>query len=101
MCNRNDADFVGHNLIEDTVGKPTKNIPPPGATKDRADVWVRQYTACGPVKLGNEREAKPGIRACSVKGGSIVQFAKRKRDDDQLHFRAARTLARASAIGMT
>jgi hypothetical protein len=30
-----------------------------------------------------------------------VQLAKRERNNDQLHFSAARTCARASAIGMT
>jgi hypothetical protein len=30
-----------------------------------------------------------------------MQFAKRRRNDDQFHFNAARTRARASAMGMT
>ena len=101
MRNCNDADFVGCNLIENTVGKPTKEIPAPVATKERANMRVRQYLIRGPVKLGDESNAKLHVRTCRIEGGSIVQLAKRKRDDDQLHFRAARTLARASAIGMT
>ncbi len=32
---------------------------------------------------------------------AVMQFAKGRRNDDQFHFNAARTRARASAIGMT
>ena len=101
MRNCNDPDFVGCNLIENTVGKPTKDIPAKCATKDRANLGVRQYTTCSSVELGQEREAKVGVRARSIKGGGIAQLVERKGDYDQLHFRAARTLSSASDIGMT
>ena len=101
MCDRNDPDFAGSNLIEDTVGKPTKDLPALGVTEDRANMGIRQYTTCGAVELGDEREAKLGVRGRSIKGGSIVQLVERKRDYDQLHFKAARTLAIPSASGIT
>ena len=101
MCDGNDPDFVGCNLIENTVREPAKNIAAPGSAKDRANLRVRQDATYGSVKLGDEREAKLGIRARGIESSRIVQFAKRKRDNDQLHFSAARTLAGASAIGMT
>ena len=101
MCDRNDPNFVGRNLIEIRVGEPAKNITTPGSTEDRADVWIHQNATHGPVKFGDEREAKLGIRARGIESSRIVQFTKRKRDNDQLHFSAARTLARASAIGIT
>jgi hypothetical protein len=36
-----------------------------------------------------------------VEGSGVMQFAKRRRNDDQFHFNAARTRARASAMGIT
>ena len=101
MCDRNDPNFVGRNLIENTVREPAKNKAAPGSTEHRADMWIHQNATYGSVKFGDEREAKLGIRARGIESSRIVQFAKRKRDNDQLHFSAARTLARASAIGMT
>ncbi len=101
MCDRNDPNFVGRNLIEDTVRKSAKNITAPSSTKDRANVWVHQNATCGSVKLGDERETKLDICARGIVGGGILQLAKRERKNDQPHFKAARTRARASAIGMT
>jgi len=101
MCDRNDPDFAGSNLIENTVRKPTKDIPALGVTEDCANMGVRQYATCGAVELGDEREAKLGVRGHGIEGGSIVQLVERKRYYDQLHFKAARTLAIPSAIGIT
>jgi hypothetical protein len=101
MCDSDDANFVGCNLIENAVGEPAKNIAAPDSTEHCADLGIRQYVTCSSVNLGEERETKLGIRARGIKGGGILQLAKRERDNDQLHFSAARTLARASAIGMT
>ena len=100
MCDRNDPNFVGRDLIENAVWEPAKNITAPCSTEDRADMGIRQNVTYGPVKLGDERESKLGIRARGIKGGGIVQLAKGEGNNDQLHFSAARTLARASAIGM-
>ena len=101
MCDRNDSNFVGRNLIENTVGEPTKKITAPGTAENRSDEGIRQNTTYGSIKLGEEREAELGIRARSIEGCGIVQLAKRERNNDQLHLSAARTRARASAIGMT
>lgn len=62
---------------------------------------IRRYALYGSVKLGDEREAKLGIRTRRIEGGGILQLAKRERKNNQLHFRAARIPARASEIGMT
>jgi hypothetical protein len=101
MRDRKDSDFIGRDLIEKTIGKPGEYIPAPGYTEDCANIGVHQYSTCSPLELGEEREAKLGVRGCSIKGGSIVQLVKRKWNNDQPHFKAARTLARASAIGIT
>ena len=101
MCDRNDPNFVGRNVIENTVREPAKDKTAPGSTEDRADVWIHQNATYGSIKFGDKREAKLGIRARGIESSRIVQFAKRKRDSDYLHFSAARTLASASAIGMT
>ena len=101
MSDRNNPNFFGRNLIENTVGESAENITAPGLTEDCADEGIRQNTIYGSVKLGDEREAKLGIRAQGIKGGGIVQLAKGEWKNDQIHFSAARTLARASAIGMT
>jgi hypothetical protein len=52
MFDRNEPNFVGRNLIENTVGEPAKNIPTPGTTEDRADEGICQNTPYRPVKLG-------------------------------------------------
>jgi len=101
VSNRNDSYFVGRNLIEDAVGKSTQDIPAPQPAEDRADVWVRQYATNGLVNVGHERKAELGIRTRRIEGSGILQLAKRKRKNNELHFRVARTRARASAIGMT
>ena len=101
MCDCNDPNFVGRNLIENTVRESAKDITAPGSAKDRADVWIHQNATCGSVKLGDEREAKLDIRTRGIEGSGILQLAKRERKNNQLHFSAARTRARASAIGMT
>jgi len=101
MCDRNDPNFVECNLIENTVRESAKNITAPASTKDRADVWIHQNATYGSVKLGDERQAKLDICTRGIEGGGILQLAKRERKNNQLHFKAARTRARASAIGMT
>ena len=101
MCDRNDPNFVGYNLIENAVRESAKNIAAPGSTKDRANLRVDQDATYGSVKLRNEREAKLDNRTRGIEGGGILQLAKRERKNNQLHFKAARTRARASAIGMT
>ena len=101
MRHRDDPNFVGRNLIEKTVRKSTQDIPAPRPAEDRADKGIRQYGTYGSVKLGDEREAKLDIRTRGIEGGGILQLAKRERKNNQLHFRAARTRASASAIGMT
>lgn len=101
MCDRDDAKLVGSNLIEDTVGKPAKCITAPGAAESRADEGIRQNAAYGSVKFGEERETELDIRARGIKRGGIAQLGERERNNDQFHFSAARTCARASAIGIT
>ena len=101
MCDRNDPNFVGCNLIENTVRESAKNITASGSTKDRADVWIHQNATYRSVELGDEREAKLDIRTRGIEAGGILQFAKREWKNYQLHFKAARTRARASVIGMT
>ena len=101
MCDRNDANFVGRNLIEDTVGKPAESITASGAAEGRADEGIRQNAAYGSVKLGEEREPELDVCARGIKCGGIAQLGERERNNDQFHFSAARTCARASAIGIT
>ena len=101
MCDRNDPNFVECNLIENTVRESAKNITAPASTKDRADAWIHENATYGSVKLGDERQAKLDICTRGIEDGGILQLAKRERKNNQLHFKAARTRARASAIGMT
>ncbi len=86
MGDRNNPNFVGRNLIENTVGESAENITAPGPTEDWADEGIRQNTIYGSVKLSDERKAKLGIRARGIKGGGIVQLAKSEWKNDQLHF---------------
>ena len=101
MRNRNNANFIGRNLIEDGVRKPTKKIPPPSSTEDDANIRIGQDVANGSIKLGDECDAKFGIRVCFIKCSCIFQLAESERKNYQIHFNAARTLASASVIGMT
>ena len=101
MRHRNNANFLGRNLIEDGLRKPTKKIPPPSSTKDDAKIGIGQDVANRSIKLGDECGAKFGIRVCRIKGSCIFQLAEGERKNYQIHFNATRTLASASVIGTT
>ena len=62
---------------------------------------MKQGVAKSLTRSGHEREAKLDARPCSVKSRSIMQLGKRERNNNELHFSAERTWARASAIGIT
>ena len=101
MCHGDDAKFLGRNLIDDAMGKPAKEISAPISTEDGAEVGIRQQGINRPLELGHKRKSKFDVCALGIESSRIVQFRERRRNDDQLHFNAARTCARASAIGIT
>jgi len=101
MGHRDDAEFFARNLIDDAIGEPSKKVAASGATENCSELWVGQNDINRSFELRHKRAPKLDIRARCVERRSIVQFRKRGRNDDQLHFNAARTCARASAIGMT
>jgi len=101
MCDRDDPDFVRRRVLEDAVGKPAKNMAASRSTEGRPDMRVCRNSSYGAVKFGHERKTRLGIRAGGMKGGGIAHLAYRERNNDQLHFSAARTCAKASAKGTT
>src|SRR3990167_6690189 len=53
-----------------------------------------QNEFCRSLKLGHEREAKFDARPRRIESRSIMQLGKCQRNDNELHFSAARTWAR-------
>lgn len=101
MRPRHDPELVCRDLIQDTAGEPAENIATTRAAEYRPEIRIGQNAIHGWLDLSHKRETK--VRVCSrgVEGCGIVQLGKRERNDDQLHFIAVRTCARASAIGMS
>jgi hypothetical protein len=84
-------DFLASNLIDDAVRKSAQEIATVSAPKWRTNPGVDQERLCCTLEFRNEGVTKFSIGACGVEGCGIVQLSKRKRNDDQIHFNAART----------
>ena len=98
---RNDSKFLAGILIDDTVGKPAEKIAAPGAAEDCSELGICQNDLCRSFKLGHERKPKVDIRSHRIEGRSIMQLGESQWNNNEPHFNAARTWARASAIGIT
>lgn len=101
MRYRNDAKFIGGDLIDDAVRKSAEEITASGTAKNRPEHGIFQDDTCCPLELGHEREAKFDIGLRRIEGRRIMQLGKRWRNNNEPHFRAARTWASACAIGIT
>ncbi len=101
MGYRDDSKFVGRNLIDNAVGESAKEVPASVTSEDHSQRGICQNDIDCSLELGDERKPKVDICALGVEGSGVMQFAKRRRNDDQFHFNAARTRARASAMGIT
>lgn len=101
MCHRNDAKFISGDLIDDAVGKSAEKMAAAGAAKDCSEHGIRQNKICRSLEFGHERQAKLDIRPCRIESCSVMQLGECGRNNDELHFSAARTWARASEIGIT
>jgi hypothetical protein len=91
MHHCNDTKFIGGDLIDDAVGKSAEKIAASGATKDCTGHWISQNKICRSLKLGRECEAELDIRPRCIESRSIMQLGKRGRNNNELHFKAART----------
>ncbi len=101
MGYRDDSKFVGRNLINDAVRESAEEVPASVTSEDHSKRRICQNDIDCSLELGDEREPKLDICALSVEGCRVMQFAKRRRNNDQFHFNAARTRARASAMGIS
>ena len=82
MGHRDDPNFICGDLIEDTIGKTTKNIATLALTEDRAKFWIGQEVGRRSLKLGEKSETKLGVRARGIERCGIVQLGKREWNDD-------------------
>lgn len=101
MRHSDDPKFLSDDLIDDAVGKPAEKMASSGAAKNCSEHRIRQNKICRSLKLGHECKPKLDIRFLRIKNRSIMQLSECERNNDELHFNAARTCARASAIGIT
>ena len=101
MRHSDDPKFLSRDLINDAVGKPAEKMAASGAAKNCSEHGVRQNEMCRSLKLGHECKPKFDIRFRRIENRSIAQLSECERNNDELHFNAARTCARASAIGIT
>lgn len=100
MCHGDDPKFLCGKLIDYAVGEPAKEDPASGSAEDGPERWISQNDIDSSLKLSHKRKSKFDICALGIEGSSVMQLTQRERNDDQLHFNAARTRARASAIGI-
>ncbi len=101
MGYRDDSKVVGRNLIDDAVRESAEEVPTSVTSEDHPQRGIGQnYVDCS-LELSDERKPKLDVCGLGVEGSRVMQFAKRRRNDDQFHFNAARTRARASAMGIT
>ena len=101
MRHSDDPNFLSGDLVDDAVGKSAEQLASSGAAKDCSGHGVRQNEICRSLKLSHECKPKFDIRFRHIENRSIMQLSKCERNNDELHFNAARTCARASAIGIT
>lgn len=100
MCNCDDSNFLGGNLIDDAIRKSTKKRTTLRTAKDCSKLGVVQNEICRSLKFGNECMSELNVCLGSIESRCIMQFSKCRRKNDEFHFNVARTWARASAIGM-
>ncbi len=82
MGHSDDPNFICGDLIEDTIGKPAKNIATLALTEDCAKFRIGQEVNRRSLKLGEKRETKLGVRARGIERCGIVQLGKREWNDD-------------------
>ncbi len=97
----NNAHFVCGNLVDNAIRKPAQNMPSPGSTEHCAEIWVNQDKVDDVLKFGNKSQPQVGSRIDGVKRSGGLQLSERRWNNDEVHTSAARTRAKASAIGMT
>ena len=101
MRDRNDAKLISGCLIDDAVGEAAEKAASLSAPIDWAELRILQNKARASFKLCHKGATQFDIGPSRIERCRIMKFSKGKRDNDELHFNAARTCARASAIGIT
>ena len=85
-----DPNFLCRDLIDEAIGKPTQRTTPPITAKDRTDHGACLNLICRSLELGYKCQPEFGIRSRRIEGCSILQLVKGERNDNELHFKAAR-----------
>jgi len=88
---RDDPKFLGGDLIDDAIRKPTEKIAAPTATKDCSKHGIGQNTIRRPLELGHERKREFDIRSRRIEGRGVMQLGECAWNNNELHFNAART----------
>jgi len=91
MCHRNDPKLLWCDLIDSAVGRPAQRKAASSAAKNCADQWVRQNKTGRSLEFGHESKPEFDIRFRRIKSRRFLQFGERERNNDELHFNAART----------
>ena len=101
MRHGENSKFLYGDLIDDAIWESTEDISPALASEHSTEQRVVQNEIGRSFKLSHKRETKLDTRLQRIECCCVMQFGERRWSNDELHFSAARTCARASAIGMT
>jgi hypothetical protein len=88
---RDDPKFLGGDLIDDALRKPTEKIAAPTATKDCSQHRIGQNEIRRPLELGHERKPEFNIRLRRIEGRRVMQLGECEWNNNELHLKAART----------
>ena len=91
MCDGKNSKLICGDLIDDAVWEPTEDISSASAVKYCAEQWIGQNEIGRSLELSHKRETKFDICLQRIERCGIVQFGERRRSNDELHFKAART----------
>jgi|GEM_PF-2397491 len=91
MCHRDNPKFLSGDLVDNAVGKSAEKKAAPGAAKNCSKFGICQNEICSSLKLGHKRKPEFGICSRRIESRSIMQLGERWRNNDELHFNAART----------
>lgn len=91
MRYRDDPKFLGGNLIDDAIRKPTEEMTAPTATKNCSEHGIGQDEIRRSLKLGHERKPEFDIRSRRIEGRRVMQLGECEWNNNELHFNAART----------
>ena len=101
MCERDDSNFLGFDLVDDGVREAPERETTCRTALNGPEAWVVAEDAERALKLGDEGQSELGICFSRVEQGSVNQLALSFETDGGIHFSASRARAIASTAGTT